>query len=488
MIERVRSYIEQWNMIMPGTRVVAGVSGGADSVCLCLLLKQLSEEMNFTLEVIHVEHGIRGEDSRKDEQFVQRLCTELGILCHVEVVDVPAYATQHHMGLEEAARILRYRVFAGYAANVPECRIALAHHMEDNAETILLQMIRGSGLDGLCGMRPLRRGTNGECYIRPLLECSRSEIEEFLQSRGQAYCSDITNEDLSYSRNRVRHKVMPELSDINAQAVIHINQAAEFLGELRDYLDELTDTVMLRTVKTKEDGVALDVNSLENMPQVLRMRVIQRAAAQAAGAKKDWTRAHLEAIASLLTKQTGRRVDLPYELTAKRAYREILLYRKKKDVSQKARMEISSKQLHDLCCSGEKQTLVTEVQGSRFTLRVFPFHGKISEIPRKMYTKWFDYDKIKNGFSIRNREPQDFFMFDVAGHHKKLGDYFITEKIPSEERERCLLITQGAQVLWIVGGRMGCTALVENTTRLILEIAVDTVTSEIIEGGTNDGL
>ena len=167
MIVQVEKFMRKWNMVPEGGRVLVGVSGGADSVCLCLILYELSTKMNFSLEVIHVEHGIRGEESKNDAVFVEQLCKQRGIVCHIRNVDVPRYAKIHHLGEEEAARILRYQVFADAAGQDRNVRIALAHHMEDNAETMLFQLIRGSGLDGLCGMRPQRTGTNGEIYIRP---------------------------------------------------------------------------------------------------------------------------------------------------------------------------------------------------------------------------------------------------------------------------------------------------------------------------------
>ena len=169
MIIQVEKFMRKWNMVPEGGRVLVGVSGGADSVCLCLILYELSTKMNFSLEVIHVEHGIRGEESKNDAVFVEQLCKQRGIVCHIRNVDVPRYAKIHHLGEEEAARILRYQVFADVAGQDRNVRIALAHHMEDNAETMLFQLIRGSGLDGLCGMRPQRTGTNGEIYILSLI-------------------------------------------------------------------------------------------------------------------------------------------------------------------------------------------------------------------------------------------------------------------------------------------------------------------------------
>ena len=184
MLQELQKRMKELHMVSPGDKVLAGVSGGADSLCLLLSLRELQETLGFSLEVIHVEHGIRGEESKADAQFVVDLCEKLNVNYMVYEVDVPAFATEQKLGLEEAARILRYEVFEKIAKE-KEAKIALAHHKEDNAETILFQLARGSSLAGLCGMQPIRVAENGVCYIRPLLFFQRNEIEEFLIQRKQ---------------------------------------------------------------------------------------------------------------------------------------------------------------------------------------------------------------------------------------------------------------------------------------------------------------
>ena len=188
--------LNEWKkekIVEDGDIVLAGVSGGADSVCLLLMLEQLQKKTDFLLEAVHVEHGIRGEESRKDAAFVKNLCQDHGIRCHIFSVEVPLFAEKHGLGLEEAARILRYDCYKKAAESVkkefPEKKIklALAHHAEDNAETVLFQMVRGSGLDGLCGMSR-RRDEGIYELIRPLLAQPREEIEAFLKECGQSYC------------------------------------------------------------------------------------------------------------------------------------------------------------------------------------------------------------------------------------------------------------------------------------------------------------
>lgn len=391
--------------------------------------------------------------------FVEQLCKQWGIVCHIRNVDVPRYAKIHHLGEEEAARILRYQVFADAAGQDRNVRIALAHHMEDNAETMLFQLIRGSGLDGLCGMRPQRTGTNGEIYIRPFLQCSREQIEQFLEERGQGYCTDSTNANESYSRNRMRKRVLPELIQMNPQAVQHMQTAMEQLQQVRDYLEEETVSLEKKFISGERKNVKLDTDGLAELSQAVRMRLIRKAVWKAAGACKDITAAHLQAVADLLEKQTGRYVKLPYGLTATRVYNVIEIMGKRKE-TEKICLPIDTDRLPENLLAGEW----------KFSFKKFLYDGNTDKIPRKMYTKWFDYDKIKDSLAIRNRRKGDYFVLDAAGHHKKLEDYFVNEKIPASHRDEQLLLAGEDEIFWIVGGRMAYGTGISDATRWVLEI------------------
>ena len=483
--------LNEWKkekIVEDGDIVLAGVSGGADSVCLLLMLEQLQKKTDFLLEAVHVEHGIRGEESRKDAAFVKNLCQDHGIRCHIFSVEVPLFAEKHGLGLEEAARILRYDCYKKAAESVkkefPEKKIklALAHHAEDNAETVLFQMVRGSGLDGMCGIRPVRNDAESVTYIRPLLGVSRCEIEQELKRRGQAYCTDATNENLEYSRNHIRHRILPELKKVNAQAVLHMNRMAEQMNEIRDYMDRQLADAYEKIVSREKADVVLHVELLRGLSHILQTRLVHNALAEAAGARQDLEAGHVEAVLGLMDKQSGRSVDLPYGLVAERSYDRIRLRQRDAKMVSKEMTEIaiSAEILEEISSSGQTKSIKVCDTGALFTMRIFPFDGKVSEIPQKMYTKWLDYDKIKFGFSIRTRKNQDYFVMDAVGHRKKLSDYFINQKIPAEERDATLLIADGSQILWIVGGRMGRGAQLDGTSRMVLEL--------IYQGGTRDGL
>ncbi len=492
MIENVRKWIEKEKLIEAGDIVIAGVSGGADSVCLLRVLCKLQEQISFSLQAVHVEHGIRGEESVKDAEFTKALCESLGVPCEVYQVDVPGYADEQKLGVEEAARKLRYECYqklgekaaqeALTAAaksstekntaceNKPIVRIALAHHAEDNAETILFQMIRGSGIDGLCGMQARRELAPQIEIIRPLLTQSRKDIETYLAELGQNFCTDSTNQDICYSRNRIRHQVLPELVQMNAQAVAHMNQSAGLLKEMREYLAGQIEILKKDSCFMEGTKVFIREDALWNAPQFMKREVVHEAIKEAAGSGKDITANHIEAVTALLEQQVGRRVSLPYQLTARRTYEGIVLEKVEEEQTKEAfYYELTASQMEKI--KGEEPLLITSGD-VEICLRVFAFCGEMEEISKKRYTKWLDYDKIKCGLQIRGRQSGDYLIISESGQKKRLKEYFINEKIPAEKRDTVLLFTQGSHVAWVVGGRISAGYKVEQSTKHILEIQI----------------
>lgn len=474
MRNKIQKNMVELNMVSPGDKVLVGVSGGADSVCLLLALDVLKKEMDFSLEVIHVEHGIRGEESRKDAEFVEDLCKRMQIVCHKESVDVPAYCKETGLGTEEAARILRYQVFAKLALE-KRAKVALAHHMEDNAETILFQMARGSSLAGLCGMQPVREDENGVCYIRPLLCLHRQEIERFLQSHGMGYRVDSTNQELDYSRNYIRNVVLPDLMKVNEQVVAHMNMTAAHLSEVKEYMDQEASCIWEK-IATVETDITLDVKALFGLHKAMQKEIAYRAISESVGGKKDITSTHVSDLLALCHNQSGKELTLPNGVVARKEYETIRLFSAPKKDSAKRDAcvyEVSEKMLEECLKSAQKVELQIGDKGETLCYRVFEMPEETLEIPRKTYTKWLDYDKIKQGFCIRTRRSGDYFISDAKGHRKKLKTYFIDEKVPLAERENKWLLTQDSEVLWMIDGRISEHIKVSQKTKYIIEITYD---------------
>lgn len=469
MLQKLKQKMDELHMVSSGDLLVAGVSGGADSVCLLLMLKELQNSIDFQLEAVHVEHGIRGEESREDAAFVEELCQKHEIPCHKVSVDVPAFSSEKGLGLEEAARVLRYDVFSKMGKE-RNAKIALAHHMEDNAETILFQMARGSSLTGLCGMQPIREDENGVIYIRPLLWMHRSEIEEYLDVLGQKYCIDSTNKDIDYSRNYLRNVILPEIEKLNLQAVAHINRTAAQLSDVKDYLEEETLKHWNELAKVTDDGVKIEIDKLSTLHSVIQKEIVYKAICEAAGVKKDISEVHVLAILDLCENQSGKEVHLPYSIEAQKEHTILHVFKKKDVFREKNQVIVSREMLENYRKNGEMMSLPLSEKDERLEIQIFAKSGKDMEIPKNPYTKWLDYDKIKQGFCIRTRQSGDYFICDVFHHHKKLKQYFIDEKIPISQREHMLLLAQQDLVLWLIGGRISEHLKVTADTKTIIEL------------------
>lgn len=475
MLDTIWRYCEKENLIEKGDSVLAGVSGGADSVCLLLLLGKLQRQMEFSLRAVHVEHGIRGSESEADAVFVEKLCQSLEIPLDICRVDVPAFARARRLGTEEAARNLRYDCYVKTAKKIAETgagkvKVALAHHADDNAETILFQMIRGSGIDGLCGILPRRELKEGVEVIRPLLCVARTEIEQYLKACRQDYCIDSTNADVIYSRNRIRRKVLPVLTEINAQAVLHINQSAGLLRELGDYVKGQVEICAASVLVEKEAEICVLAEPFLRLPEILKKELLHLALTKAAEGAKDVGARHICLLEELFSLQAGRTISLPRQVTARRTYEGIVL-KKAAEIScaEDVCIELSAEKMQEMLAA---DSCMIEVPGGRIQFSLLENTGQYGEILKKTYTKCMDYDKMKGSFQIRTRRPGDYLVIDDAGHKKSLKEYFINEKIPAEQRDKMLLFTMADKVLWIIGCRMSADVKISSETRKILKVRI----------------
>jgi len=475
MLHTVLQFCRREKLIEKDDYVLAGVSGGADSVCMLKLLAGLQREMGFFLEAVHVEHGIRGEESEQDAAFVEQLCREIGVPLQVYHVQAVSYAKEQKLGLEEAARVLRYDCYKQAAAKVSgsKVKVALAHHADDNAETVLFQMVRGSGIDGMSGICPRREMIPGIEVVRPLLTVTRRQIEAYLQKEEQVYCVDSTNEDVTYSRNKIRHKVLPMLEEVNARAVTHINQSAEMLRELGDYIKEQVNDAALRVLKEQEEGLLILEEGLKELPEFLKKELLHFAIGKAAGSGKDIGLDHVALLAGLLELQVGRGISLPYGVRARRVYDGVLLEKYTAAEEGKSRekflLELDKQGFLEMLQQG---TVMIEVPGGSMSFSLIDCVGENAEFSKNTYTKCFDYDKIKGSFQIRTRQAGDYLVVDDDGHRKRLKEYFVNEKIPSDKRDEMLLLTKEDKVLWVIGGRISADTKIDRNTKRILKVQI----------------
>ena len=462
MLKKVRDYMREHEMTAPGDAVIVALSGGADSVCLLTVLKQLATP-EFLLRAVHVHHGIRGAEADRDEAFAQKLCESLSVPLCVAYCHVPAYAAEHGLSEEEAGRILRYQVLEKEAGKwereLPagsRVKIALAHHRDDNAETILHHLLRGSGLTGLAGIRPVQGRR-----IRPLLCVGREEIRAYLEAGHISWCEDSTNQSPDYTRNRIRSQVLPLLKTaVNEQAEEHILQAGQIIGQADAYLRQQAEEIWQEAVcGQEEDLAAIPLTAFARQPEILKTYLIRHMLDQLHPGWKDIGSRHFTAIAELAGKPVGSRLDLPGGLMARTGYETLEIVRKtEREVSVKTESGADG-EIHG------RQT-VPELHMTVFSRQ------KDQEIPKNQYTKWFDYDKIKGTLSVRTRRTGDYLILPSGGS-KTIARYMIDEKIPKEKREQILLLAEGSHVLWVVGFRISEYYKIEEHTENILQVTCD---------------
>ncbi len=440
MYQKVKAYVERYHMLEKKDRVTAGISGGADSICLLFVLLELRQEIGFALSAVHVHHGLRGADADRDETYVRKVCREQQIELKVFHEDVKTYARERRLGEEEAGREVRREDFLKHCSQWNGTKIALAHHRDDNAETLLFHLCRGSSLEGLGGIEPV----NGP-WIHPLLCVDRKEIESYLGKRGISYCTDETNLGLAYTRNRIRNQVLPCLTEnVNLKAAEHIADAAEQLRLAAEYIREEVQRGRRDCVRSIEGREILVRARFEKYPRILRQGVIHETICQTAGIRRDISSVHVRIVEELMEKQMGRVADLPCGVKARRCYEGIEFLRK------------------------------TEEKGGappgEFHFRVFDRDSETVRIPQKTYTKWFDYDIIKNAVKMRHREAGDYLTINKEGGRQKLKQYLINEKVPLGERDQVWLAADGSHIMWVVGYRQNQAYQVTDKTKRILEI------------------
>ncbi len=461
MLKKVQKAITQFHMIEPGDTVVAGISGGADSVTLLLQLIEYRQTVEYSLQVFHLNHMIR-EEAGTDEDFVRKLCEQYSVPFISKSVDVQSVALKEHMSTEEAGRMIRYNAMRELGCD----KIAVGHHMDDLSETVLLNMCRGTGLHGMVGIAPVQ-----DDIIRPLIYLSRDEIESYLAQAKQPFCVDATNALTDYTRNRIRHNVLPVMNrDINDRSAEHIASLAGDMYEIERYIDARTEEAFDLYVE-QEYGrdYVLDLNAKKKLHPFIFRELILKILEHITPRRKDITRAHIDMITDLCNLTGEKSLDLPYGLEAVKTYDALIISEKEGSDSVEADFCINIPNL----TQGEGWSAQLP-DGSTIVARVMSCVGK--EIPNKTYTKWFDYDKIDcSNLCIRYREPGDFLTINSEMSRKTLQDYMVDEKIEKRLRDRTFILAEDHHVLWVIGHRISeYYKLTDNSTRILeLEIIQD---------------
>ncbi len=421
-------------MFEPGRGVLVALSGGADSVALAAALLELSSRLGIEVSAAHLNHCLRDAESDRDEQYVRDFCAKYDIPLVVESYNIKELALEKRMGIEEAARLVRYNFLEGSAERLGCGSIATAHNANDNAETMIFNLARGTGLRGLCGIPPVRGN-----IVRPLIDITRSEIEHYLNLRGIPYVTDSTNADSTYTRNRIRHSVLPVLLDINPSFVEKARDTAALLTDDADTLDAIATGVLATMAQPKTEpsptSVLLSVDKLLELTPSLSGRIVIEANRSIGGA--ELSKRHIEAVLALARGENpSASLNLPSYVVAKRKYSDIILERSEKHADPHVSQNTQPRNLS----LGENNfgtwVIKLELVGDKGSIETQP-HGAAIVTPRL----------LEFGLSIRQREPSDTIAPKGRGWGKSLKKLFIDMKIPREERDRIPVVTYKGQVV-----------------------------------------
>ncbi len=476
--ENVLAWCGAHDLVPPGASVAVACSGGPDSVALLHVLHELVRQrrLSVRLSVCHLDHGLRGAASREDRAFVEKLASRLGLACWSEHVNVPVKPDGH--AAEDTARQARLAFFGRAARQLSADRVATAHTADDQAETILLRILRGTGLDGLAGIpvaRPLEAAPDAPRLIRPLLNATREQVIGYLESYPAAWRDDASNADVRYARNRLRG-LLPQLArDYNPQLHAALNRLGRLARESADVLADQAEALLqssLRGFQQAEARIELDRESLRRAPPELARRALRRALLQVGAKQGAIGLMHLDQLVALLAAETGAARTLPGAIQAHVEYENLVL-RRDPPTGAAAVGEPS------FCLALSVPGEVVLPDGRRLSARFVSASGNgrqpdggAAGAPGARAAEWLDPDALSSprALTVRTRRPGDRFVPLGLGGAKKIKDYFIDEKIPRELRRRAVVVECGGEIIWLAPHRLADGVKLTPQTRQVLEL------------------
>jgi len=457
-ISDFEAFVEEHKLLQPRDRILVGFSGGPDSTALLHALAYLRPKYQLHLLAAHVNYGLRGADSDADEQFVKEFCFARNINVVVKKANLPARGN-----FQSRARDLRYQWFESLCEQYNVQKIALGHNRQDQAETVLLRLIRGAATSGLKGILP-RAGS----VVHPLLPFNRERIIEYLEAEGLSWRIDASNADTKYSRNRIRNELLPWIStNMNPDIVDRLYETAQVFAETDLVLNQLIMHRMQKhSVVLNEDHCRVSLSNVTGLSKVLRFYLYRALYAHLNGDDKDFYTAHFDRIESILASQGSKYINLPGDVVVVKEYNDLLFCRGEllQPVDPEANREIS--------------TLRNRLLFDNYRIGM----KKIKKLPSRhpfenRHVAFLDFDKVVFPLTLRHRQPGDRFMPFGMSHHRKLQDFLIDEKVPRFERDRIVIVEDAEKIVWVCGMRVDQRVAVDSGTRSILMLRADRVAS-----------
>jgi tRNA(Ile)-lysidine synthase len=457
VLEKVKGAIKQYQLLKVGERVLLALSGGPDSMALFDIFLTLQEPYQLSLSVAHLNHLLRGKAAEEDACFVQKLARRFKIPCFIEKIDVLALARQEKKSVEEVAREERYQFLFKIAKKIKAQKIATAHHQDDQVETILMRILRGSGPGGLKGILPLR----DQIIIRPLLEISREEILAYLKEKKIKFCQDRSNLDESFFRNKIRKKLIPLLErEYQPQIKRNLLHLAKLVSEEDQLLGEIAEKSLSKLIlRTTSHQIVLSLPGFLKEPVAIQRKLILGVLEKIKAPHLYFQ--HLENILRFLKSSDRGTITLPRGFLVEKKQVQEFMVRKGK--------EVKSVRFSSVPLNIPGTTLLPALRLSlESKILSPPVH-----FPPPPSIVYLDYDRVNKPLSLRQRKEGDRFIPLGMKGHQKIKDFFINQKIPLERRESIpLLVDQTGKILWVVGLRLSEEVKVIPQTKKVLKIEV----------------
>ncbi len=460
--QQTACFIQRHNLFPKGSRLLLAVSGGPDSTCLLYTLLRLRQELGVELHVAHLDHQLRGKESGADAAYVEKLAGRLGVPVTVEKRDVKAYQKEHRISLEEAAREVRYRFLSDVADSVGAGCIVTGHTLDDQVETVLMHIIRGTGTKGLIGLKPCSRWLLDDrriTIVRPLLEISRQQTADYCKENELMPRLDISNLSLSPLRNRIRQQLLPLLKSYNSGITAALLRIAVIANDEITFLDSEVARLWPAIVEEKEGMLILNKDRLNELPVALKRHLFRAVVEEIIGNLKDIETRHIEEILAALDKPAGRLINLPGGLIFSIEYDRYLLGMENVDtcpypvIGGEYRISIPGK---------------TELPGWLVEAEIMKSGAMEKE--EDDFIAYLDLDRTGNELKVRRRKPGDRFQPLGMVETKKLNEFMIDAKIPRTWRGRIPVVYSPKQILWLVGYRIDDRVKVTEETKKVLRL------------------
>jgi tRNA(Ile)-lysidine synthase len=455
LINKVRSTIQQHHMVVPGDKIIVALSAGPDSICLLDLLNKLSPEMNIKIVVAHFDHGLRENEDERETQLSKDIAQSMNLPFETE--KAPGLL-KNHSSLEEKAREARYAFLEKVHDQHGAQKIAMGHTLNDQAETVLMRLLRGSGSTGLAGIPPVRDGR----IIRPLIDCNRDEIMHYINSRSLPYAIDSSNSNKRHLRNRIRHELIPMMLEYQPRLLDRLGTISNIFREEDTLLETMAlDWIDAEKAKDSQGDIIVSASSLRRLPDPLKTRVIRDLLKSVKGDVYPMEYDHIISVSGLLDNEHPQcSIDLPNGIIASKVY-DTLCFRLK-SYEDAAEYNYLLEGPGTYYIDAVRQTLMLdEVDGSNKNL-----------MNASRFTALLDANRLSYPLTVRNFRHGDRFVPMGMTGHKKVKDFFIDLKVPSKERAMTPIITINDEIVWICGYRIDERFKVTSQTKKMLKITI----------------